>query len=355
MNTQSNIDIRRPFFISLAKGLVMTSEGRAKLEAGKARTIVSLVSMAAMLAAQEDKADYTNLVLACRQIHADPTKSRVDYASGWAFFRNNLGDVLTDAKIKSEEDVSLVKKTKADNKDTDTYDIRSYNRLEGTRESALKTAASIVYWFHACGVSWSATAEDGTVHLLVTASKSGEQIRVQEPTNMNRLYAKKEDSVKRAFKEHDYVNIGNHMTFTFTALEESGNAKLIKDGFKKQPATRDTTKINALRDALTTVADESNTHGLLNDTSGAFDKPADENVILKTFIATANWLNDPTLKNVKADNVDYSIMTWLYEGMVALSKGQDVPPTYKALHDFASKYLDKNVAKDNGQPKKAAA
>lgn len=338
--SNSNIDVRRPFFADIARGLRDVTQGRVLSEGGKGKTIVAFVTMAAALQVQGLKDEYDTFVRACRSIHADPKESRMLYADGWAYFRNNIGDVLSDVKVKPDA-VSLVKVTSDAEKNTVAR--KSTNSLTSARESVIRAAASVVSWFDACGVVWTETNSKEEVSALITASKSGDYLRVYEATNMERLFPKRDKSIASTFKDHDYATVGNYQAFTFGTLEENGNADMQQKGMKKIPVNRNTAGTAAMRDQLKVLSGTGD--GSLDKADAAsYDAPADDNLVLKTFIAAATALNDGSLKHTRFNNVVFTVSDWIARGVAAESKGEPLPDEYKALVAFASDYMDKSKA-----------
>src|SRR6478752_2491633 len=154
-------------------------------------------------------------------------------------------------------------------------------------------------------------------------------------------HAKKDKSIK-AWQMKDYP-IGTFGNFRFTTLAELGNEEMRRRNVKKG-APRKTADLMARRDAL------ANAIGIKDDDAKSYDASPDDSKALAAFVSIANALNDSTLKGARFDNVDYTAIDWIVEGMKAVKSGKPATPQYTALRQFVSNMLDKNVAAD----KKAA-
>lgn len=336
--TNSNTDPRRAHFILLAKGLHDVGEGRQLSDRGRARITVAMVMAAQSVSADKDQ--YSALIRACQGLHADRKEQRDAYATAWAFFRDNVYDVIADANIKKRDHV-VFDKVMSDKKDDEKLDSEDRARMNApisARSQALMFGASVVVQFDAAAVDWNG----------VQQGKNGDVV-VTDEANMKRLFAnaKKDKSIAN-WQLKDYP-IGTFGNFRFTTLAELGNDVMRQRNIKKA-APRRTADTTAMRDRLALVAKD-----LDQADAKSYDAPPDQSNALKAFVGIANALNDGTLKGVRFNNVAFSVIDWITEGAACEAEGKPVPPQYSALMQWASDFMDKNVAKKNGQPAKAAA
>lgn len=332
MTTQSNIDPRRVHFVTLAKGIQDIGDAVILNDRGRGRIAVSMVMAAKAVSSDADL--YGAFINACKGVHADAKEAKNIYANGWAFFRDNIGDVRADAGIKKPEAVTLDKMMADDTKDMDSG-MRAYsNKLTGARQTALLFGAAIVVQFDACGVDWNNVMEGP--HNTVTVDKVN-ALRLFEHAKLDKTI---NGWIMALFPIS--ATIGK---FRFGTLADLGVNELRKQNIKPTPVQRKTADTAAMRDRLTLIASD-----LDKADAKTYDAMPNDNVALKAFIGIANALNDGSLKGVRFNKNAYTIIEAIVEGASEEAEGKPVNATYKALMDFASKLADKRIPAD----KKAA-
>ncbi len=352
-NTNSNIDPRADYFTLMARGLNETGKGQEAIDNGRANLTCGMVmAYAAIQGINPDAAD--TMLRMAKGLHADPKQFRTLYADSFAYWRDHMRSVREDAKVKDVEQINIDRhmapaKAKDDHVGSETRE--QLNRLVIARLGAIKAACSVLVAFVDADIEWAGEDKDGNAIEYVKLGARGVSLRVTV-SNLRKLYGdKKKASIDALEMEpNEFVIIkGNMGKFRFSTLAERGDEAMKLEGIKKDAPKRDTGKLLATRDALKIVA------GIGDEDAKAHDAKPDENGALQAFVGIANYLNDSSLKHVRLDNVMYSVVNWITEGMAAEAEGKPVPPQYKALHDFANNMLDKHVAKENGKPKQKAA
>lgn len=327
-NSSSNVDLRSVHFALMAKGLNETGIGQSQMDDGRAHLIAGLV----MACAVSDDDTRANMVRHAAGIHADPKEQKGAYADGWSYWRNNMVEAMSDAKIKAFEAINIdLHRAPAKAKD-DTMgseERQSLNRLVNSRIAAIKYASLVLIAFDHAKVEWSEVKLGArSVSLKVSIS------------NARKLFGEKKkasiDSLD--LEESEYLSIkGNMGSFRFSTLVQNGEDILKANGTKKAVVKKDTANIMARRDALANVV------GIKDDDAKSYDAPVAENKALAAFVSIANALNDSTLTGARFDNIDFTAIDWIVEGMSAVRDGKEGSPQYKALRQFVSNMLDKSI------------
>jgi hypothetical protein len=318
----------------MAKGLNETGIGQSTMDDGRAHLIAGIV----MAYANSDNDDRVNMYRHAAGIHADPKENKGAYADAWSYWRNLMIDAMEEAKIKSREAVETnahMAPAKAKDDTMGSEERQSLNRLVNSRVAALKYACLILVAFDEARIDWEGVKLGArSVSVKVTIS------------NARLLFgSKKKQSIDGLdLEETEYLSIkGNMSAFRFSNLAQHGEDILKARGVKKV-AERKTADIQARRDALANVV------GIADDDAKSYDEPADTSKALAAFVNIANALNDSTLTGARLDNIDYTAIDWIVEGMKAVRSGKPATTQYQALRQFVSNMLDKSVPAD----KKAA-
>ena len=310
------------------------------MDDGRAHLIAGII----MVAATSDDESRAYLLRQAAGIHADPKEQQSTYASAWRYWQDTMLSVIEDAKIKSRENINVHAHrapAKAKDDTMGSEERQSLNRLVNSRVSAIKYACLVLVAFEYADVDWT--------QIKLGARSISVKISI---SNARKLFGpKKKASIDGLdLEESEYLSIkGNMGQFRFSTLAQMGEDVLKAQGVKKASGKKDTANIMARRDALANVV------GIKDDDAKSYDAKPDESKALAAFVSIANALNDGTLTGARFDNVDYTAIDWIVEGMSAVKSGKEASPQYRALRQFVSDMLDKSVSKSNGMPNKVAA